>query len=86
MGNVLACLHTGAYALIEVGRPADGAALAEAVKREATRRGLYAGSLDPIGAAALEAALARIGRAVTGREADPLDEPAMLALLGAGND
>jgi len=86
VGNVLACLHTGAYALIEVGRPADGAALAEAVKREATRRGLYAGSLDPIGAAALEAALARIGRAVTGREADPLDEPAMLALLGAGND
>jgi predicted ATPase/DNA-binding SARP family transcriptional activator len=86
VGNVLACLHTGAYALTEVGRMADGAALAAAVEREATRRGLSAGSLDPIGTAALEAALARADRSIAGRVADTLDEPAMLALLAPGND
>jgi hypothetical protein len=86
VGNVLACLHTGAYALTEVGRMADGAALAAAVEREATRRGLSAGSLDPIGTAALEAALARADRSIAGRVADTLDEPAMLALLATGND
>lgn len=86
VGNVLACLYTGAYALIEVGRVADGAALAAAVEREATRRGLYAGSMDPVGTAALEAALARADRSAAGRAADRLDQPGMLALLAAGSD
>jgi len=83
--NVLAGLHAGAYALIVVGRVADGAALAAAVEREGARRGLYPASIDPVGMAALEAALARADRSVAGRTAETLDQPGMLALL-AGND
>ncbi len=86
VGNVLAGLYTGAYALTQVGRTADGAALAAAVDREATRRGLFAGSMDPVGAAALTDALAGADRAIAARDAGTLDQPAMLALLAVGNE
>jgi predicted ATPase/DNA-binding SARP family transcriptional activator len=86
VGNVLSGLHTGAYALSLVGRVADAATLAVAVDREATRRGLVPGSLDPVGVAELAGALAGTDRAAAARAAETLDEPAMLALLAAGND
>ncbi len=86
VGNVLSGLHTGAFALTMVGRVADAAALAVAVDREATRRGLMPGALDPVGVAELAGVLTGADRAAAARAAETMDERAMLALLAAGND
>ena len=76
VGNVLNCLLAGALALLRLGRTAEGATLAAAVRREVTRRGLDPESADPAGTAALDAALADFEPADT-----PLDREEMIALL-----
>ncbi|MBM2617705.1 hypothetical protein JIG36_19295 [Actinoplanes sp. LDG1-06] len=53
VGNVLACLHTGAYALARLDRGKDAATLLTAVRRIAARRGIDLDAADPIRAAGL---------------------------------
>ncbi len=77
VGNVLSCLQTGALALTLSGRVAEGATLAAAVRRHEVRRGLDVAAGDPIGSAALAAALTGVDRPV-----EDLDEAGMIALLG----
>jgi hypothetical protein len=88
VGNVLICLLAGAHALILLGRAEDGARLAAAVRREAARRGLVFEPADPIGSAALNAALAGLGPGpyAAGQDDDELDQAAMIALFGANPD
>ncbi|WP_433368791.1 BTAD domain-containing putative transcriptional regulator [Actinoplanes sp. CA-142083] len=81
VGNVLGGLLAGALALLLLGRHDDGATLAAAVRREAARRGLIYEPGDPIGSAALDAALAAAGE--TSRDPAELDRAAMTALLDA---
>ncbi|MFC3735900.1 BTAD domain-containing putative transcriptional regulator [Paractinoplanes deccanensis] len=78
VGNVLACLFTGAQALIAAGRRGDGVTLAAAVRRNAARRGISPGAADPLGAAALADLLAGVDPATV----PAVDEDAMIGLLG----
>ncbi|MBL7253643.1 BTAD domain-containing putative transcriptional regulator [Paractinoplanes lichenicola] len=81
VGNVLAGLHTGAYAMVLTGRVAEAARLLVAVRRAAGRRGLDPDLADPIRAAALAAAIPQTElEAAEGN--DDQDESALLALLG----
>jgi hypothetical protein len=82
VGNVLASMHTGSYALVLTGRETEGATLLAAVRRYAARRGIDPDAADPVGAAALESALRGIDRAAAERQAAELDESALPALLG----
>ncbi|WP_250001658.1 BTAD domain-containing putative transcriptional regulator [Actinoplanes sp. M2I2] len=80
VGNLLAGLHTGAYALARAGRTGEAARLLVATRRAAARRGLDLDAMDPIRAAGLTAA---VGEAELARVADPIDdESALPALLG----
>ncbi|XVU24112.1 AfsR/SARP family transcriptional regulator [Actinoplanes sp. CA-054009] len=80
VGNVLACLFTGAQALLTAGRWEEGVLLAASVERRAARRGIFPGAADPAGSAALAEALAGVD--TSGIE--PLDEAGMVALLSPG--
>ncbi|WP_164842195.1 ATP-binding protein [Actinoplanes solisilvae] len=82
VGNVLACLHTGAYALALDGRPDDGAALLAAVHRAAARRGLELDAIDPPRAAGLAIVLAGVDLAAAERATANLDESDLPGLLG----
>ncbi|MFI7544592.1 hypothetical protein [Actinoplanes sp. NPDC049599] len=90
VGNVLSCLHTGAYAVTLAGDPVRGAALLAAVRRHGARRGLRPDATDPVTTAALDQALAAaldpVTRAAAEADGATLDEPAMVALLPAGQD
>ena len=88
VGNVLASLHTGAYALTLAGRPGDGATLLAAVRRTAARRGLSLDKTALLPDAALRAALRGVDLAAAERSAAGLDESALPALLEppAGQD
>jgi hypothetical protein len=81
VGNVLSSLLAGAHALLLLGREADGAAMAAGVRREVARRGLNFEPADPVGTAALNAALAATGPA--GETGAASSTAAMIALLGA---
>ncbi len=83
VGNVLSCMHTGAYALVLTGRVEEGATLLAAVRRYAARRGIDPDTVDPVRSAALEAALHGIDRAGAERTAAGLDESALPAFLGS---
>ncbi|SNY14920.1 hypothetical protein [Paractinoplanes atraurantiacus] len=76
VGNVLACLFTGAQALLAAGRREEGVLLAVSVERRAARRGIFPGAADPAGSAALAG--------VDTSGIDPLDETAMITMLGTG--
>lgn len=82
IGNVLACLHTGAYALALDGRPDEGATLLAAVRRSAVRRGLNLDATDPPRAAGLATVLADVDLAAAERAAANLDESDLPGLLG----
>jgi predicted ATPase/DNA-binding SARP family transcriptional activator len=82
IGNVLAGLHTGAYALVLDGRVTEGATLLAAVRRFCRRRGLDPDAADPVRAKALASALSHIDEAAADREAAALDESALKGLLG----
>ncbi|AGZ45411.1 BTAD domain-containing putative transcriptional regulator [Actinoplanes friuliensis] len=79
IGDVLACLHSGAYALVLSGRLAEGATLLASVRRHGRRRGMSLEASDP----ATSAALAGAG---VPEAAGTLDEAAMIALLQSGQD
>ncbi|NMO57430.1 AfsR/SARP family transcriptional regulator [Actinoplanes sp. TBRC 11911] len=82
IGNVLAGLHTGAYALVLDGRVTDGATLLAAVRRFCRRRGLDPDVADPVRAKALSSALSHIDLTAAERDAAELDESALTGLLG----
>ncbi|GAA3337684.1 hypothetical protein GCM10020358_14890 [Amorphoplanes nipponensis] len=90
VGNVLSCLHTGAYAVTLSGRPAQGATLLAAVRRHGSRRGLRPDATDPATttslAAALDEALDPVTRAAAEADGAALDEAAMIATLWAGQE
>jgi hypothetical protein len=90
VGNVLSCLHTGAYAITLSGEPARGAALLAAVRRHGSRRGLRPDATDPAISTALDQALAQAldpaTRAAAEADGADLDEAAMIAMLPAGQD
>jgi predicted ATPase/DNA-binding SARP family transcriptional activator len=90
VGNVLSCLHTGAYAVTLGGRPVQGATLLAAVRHHGTRRGLRPDATDPTTAGALEKALEEaldpVTRAAAEAEGSALGETAMIAMLAAGQD
>ncbi|HEX8930234.1 MAG TPA: AfsR/SARP family transcriptional regulator, partial [Actinomycetota bacterium] len=81
VGNVLSCMHTGAYALVLTGRVTEGATLLAAVRRYAARRGIDPDTADPVRTAALEAALRGIDRTGAERTAAGLDESALPGFL-----
>ncbi|WP_250027189.1 BTAD domain-containing putative transcriptional regulator [Paractinoplanes maris] len=82
IGNLIAGLHTGAYALARTGRIDEAARLLVATRRAAARRGLDPDAIDPIRAAGLAAAIppAELARVVV-----PDDEVALPALPGPGS-
>ena len=90
VGNLLSCLHTGAYALTLSGRPEQGAVLLAAVRRHAARRGLRLEATDPVNSAALRAALSAaldpVTRAAADTDGAALEVTAMIAMLPAGQD
>jgi hypothetical protein len=90
VGNVLSCLHTGAYALTLSGRPELGATLLAAVRHQGARRGLRPEATDPTTSAALNDALDRALDPVTRAAADAggatLEPAAMIAMLSAGQE
>jgi predicted ATPase/DNA-binding SARP family transcriptional activator len=90
VGNVLSCLHTGAYAVTLGGDPERGAALLAAVRRHGARRGLRPDATDPATAAALDRALGQaldpVTRAAADADGATLDESAMVTMLPAGQD
>ncbi|MFF5081006.1 BTAD domain-containing putative transcriptional regulator [Actinoplanes sp. NPDC000266] len=80
VGNVLACLFSGAQALLAAGRREEGVLLAVSVERHAARRGIFPGAADPAGSAVLARELA--GADTSGIA--PLDEAEMIAMLRPG--
>ncbi|WP_433721428.1 BTAD domain-containing putative transcriptional regulator [Actinoplanes sp. CA-051413] len=90
VGNVLSCLHTGAYALTLSGRPELGATLLAAVRHQGARRGLRPEATDPTTSAALNNALDEALDPVTRAAADArgatLEPAAMIAMLSAGQE
>ncbi|MGK5678639.1 BTAD domain-containing putative transcriptional regulator [Actinoplanes sp. URMC 104] len=82
IGNVLAGLHTGAYALALTGRAREAATLLVAVRRFAARRGIDPDATDPPRAAALAATLTPADLAAAEHAAADLEESALPALLG----
>ncbi len=90
VGNVLSCLHTGAYALTLSGRPEQGATLLAAVRRHGARRGLRPDATDPATTAAVDHALDKALDPATRAAADAagaaLEAAAMIAMLPSGQD
>jgi tetratricopeptide (TPR) repeat protein len=82
VGNVLTCLHTGAYALALAGRREAGARLLAAVRRQAVRHGVDPDLASPALTAALEEALGDADREAGSEAGRAMRLPEMIALLG----
>ncbi|MBU2662283.1 winged helix-turn-helix domain-containing protein [Actinoplanes bogorensis] len=84
VGNVLACLHTGAYAMALTGRVDEAARLLVSVRRAAARRGLDLDGADPIRAAGLAELIPPAAFPDTAD--DEADLPALLSVARANAD